>query len=89
MKALFADIPEAIENRKDKMGFVTPEELWLKGEGKAWFKEGIDAACKQFDGQLLNGEKVKNYLADMIAGRRSFDFVPWRILCFARWMNNK
>lgn len=86
--AMHGVIPEAIENRKDKMGFVTPEELWLKGEGKAWFKEGIDAACKQFDGQLLNGEKVQNYLADMIAGRRAFDFVPWRILCFARWMNN-
>ena len=29
MKSL---IPEKIKNRKDKMGFITPEELWVKQE---------------------------------------------------------
>ncbi len=78
-------IPPAIENRTDKMGFVTPEEVWLKGEGKDWFNDGIDKACKQFGGTLLHTENVKKYVAEMIAGKREFNFMPWRIICFNRW----
>jgi asparagine synthase (glutamine-hydrolysing) len=82
--AMHKVIPAEIENRKDKMGFVTPEELWLKNEGKEWFMDGIDKACKQFDGFLLNGEKVKAYVGEMIAGKREFNFMPWRIISFSR-----
>jgi asparagine synthase (glutamine-hydrolysing) len=88
-RAMHGVIPVAIENRKDKMGFVTPEELWLKSEGKQWFLDGIDKACKQFDGTLLNPDQVRKYVTEMIAGKREFDFVPWRILCFYRWFNGQ
>lgn len=91
--AMHGIIPEAIENRRDKMGFVTPEELWLKGEGKEWFNTEIEKACQQFGGTLLNTEHTKSYVAEMIAGKRQFDFVPWRIICFSKWhesmMNGK
>ena len=80
-------LPAAIENRKDKMGFVTPEEVWLKGEGREWFLDGIEKACIQFDGHLLNAHEVRRYVAAIIAGKREFDFVPWRIFCFHRWYN--
>lgn len=80
-------IPAAVENRRDKMGFVTPEELWLKGEGKSWFQDGVDKACKQFGGHILNTDQVKQYVSSMIDGKRNFDYVPWRILCFHRWIN--
>lgn len=85
--AMHGVIPEAVENRKDKMGFVTPEELWLKGEGLEWFTEQIKAACAQF-GQLLNGEKVLQHFKDMLEGKRQFDSMPWRIVCFYRWYNS-
>ncbi len=85
--AMHGVIPEMIENRKDKMGFVTPEELWLKQEGTEWFRQEIDKACKQFSERILEPTEVKNYLEDMIAGKRKFDFVPWRIICFAKWYN--
>jgi len=85
--AMHGTIPEAVENRRDKMGFVTPEELWLKGEGKEWFLDNIDKACKQFGGTLLNTEKVKQYVNDILEGRREFDSMPWRIVCFYRWYN--
>ncbi len=81
-------IPEAIENRRDKMGFVTPEELWLKEEGKDWFNAEIEKACKQFDGTILEASNVRKYVADMMAGKRKFDFVPWRIICFNKWYSS-
>ena len=70
------------------MGFVTPEEIWLKGEGKEWFKDHIDKACKRFGGTLLHADKVQQYLSDMMEGKRQFDFVPWRIVCFYKWFNS-
>ncbi len=87
-EAMHNIIPEAIENRRDKMGFVTPEELWLKEEGKDWFLTEIDKACVQFEGTLLNTVNTKKYVNDMIAGKRIFDFMPWRIICFTKWYNS-
>jgi asparagine synthase (glutamine-hydrolysing) len=87
-EAMHDIIPPAIENRKDKMGFVTPEELWLKGEGRTWFEEGVERACRQFGGQLLNAEGVRQYVSEMINGKRQFDFMPWRMLCFEHWFNH-
>jgi asparagine synthase (glutamine-hydrolysing) len=84
-EAMHNIIPDAVANRKDKMGFVTPEELWLKGTGKTWFMDGVDKACKQFGGTILDTESVRSYISGMIDGKRPFNFVPWRILCFNRW----
>ncbi|MBC7553807.1 MAG: asparagine synthase (glutamine-hydrolyzing) [Taibaiella sp.] len=83
--AMHGIIPLAIENRRDKMGFVTPEELWMKTEGKSWFLSEIDKACKKFGGTILNTEHTKKYVNDMMEGKRNFDFVPWRIICFNKW----
>lgn len=77
-------LPPAIENRKDKMGFVTPEELWLRGEGKEWFIDGVNRACELFP-NIIDGPKAKQYVNDMIAGKVPFTFEPWRMLCLARW----
>lgn len=86
--AMHGVIPAAIENRRDKMGFVTPEEVWMKGEGKEWFITEIDKACTQFDSTLLHADRVKQHVAEMMAGKRQFDFMPWRIICFNKWYNS-
>ncbi|MCW3121333.1 MAG: asnB [Flavipsychrobacter sp.] len=86
--AMHGVIPAAIENRKDKMGFVTPEELWIKGEGREWFISEVDKACQQFGGTLLHAANVKQHVVEMINGKRPFDFMPWRIICFNKWYNS-
>lgn len=78
-------LPPAIENRKDKMGFVTPEELWLKGEGKEWFRQGIEKACNRFGGHLLNSSATWDHVNAMMEGKVPFTFMPWRIVCFVKW----
>lgn len=83
-KAMHNIIPENIENRKDKMGFVTPEEMWLKGEGKEWFINGVEAALK-IAPELFEEVKVRKLYTDMIAGKVQFDFTIWRILSFGKW----
>jgi asparagine synthase (glutamine-hydrolysing) len=84
-------LPEAIEHRKDKMGFVTPEELWLKGEGKEWFLNGVEETVKLMP-SLFNETKLKQFCHDMTEGKILFDFTIWRILSFGKWyasMSNK
>ena len=87
-EAMHNIIPLAIENRRDKMGFVTPEELWLKNEGRDWFNDEIDKACRQFGGSVLDTAHTKKYVADIMEDKRTFDFVPWRIICFSKWYNS-
>ncbi len=77
-------LPPAIENRKDKMGFVTPEEVWLKGEGKDWFVEGVEQALKLLPA-MFDTVKVRAFCADMIESKIPFDFTIWRILSFGKW----
>ncbi len=83
-KAMHGVIPAAIENRKDKMGFVTPEEMWLKGEGKEWFVAGVENTLISAP-DLFDAPKVWQLCNDVIDGKIPFDFKIWRILCFGKW----
>ncbi|NCX95507.1 MAG: asparagine synthase (glutamine-hydrolyzing) [Chitinophagia bacterium] len=80
-------IPDAIADRKDKMGFVTPEELWLKGEGKQWFIDHVTETCHTFS-NILVADKCIKYVHDMIEGKIPFNFTPWRIVCLGIWYKN-
>ena len=82
--AMHGILPEAIENRKDKMGFVTPEEVWLKGEGKEWFLNGVEDTLKLLPA-MFNETKVREFCANMIGGKMPFDFTIWRILSLGKW----
>jgi len=77
-------LPPAITNRKDKMGFVTPEELWLKGEGKSWFLDSAEKTCRQF-GQIINSNAAMNHIREIAEGKREFSFMPWRVVCLGKW----
>jgi asparagine synthase (glutamine-hydrolysing) len=79
-------LPEAVRTRRDKMGFVTPEEVWVRGEASAWFRRSvrdtIDAAP-----DVIDADSAINELEEIIAGRRPFSHIPWRISCFGRWLS--
>lgn len=83
-EAMKGILPEAIEKRRDKMGFVTPEELWLKGEGKQWFLDGIDYTCKHF-AHIIDDTKLKQEVTEIISGKKPFTFMPWRIVALGIW----
>ena len=88
-KAVFREamrgvLPEAVRTRGDKMGFVTPEEVWLRRSASDWFREGVAAAMDAAPGLFDRGRALAMVEA-MIAGDIPFTFDPWRILCFGRW----
>ena len=77
-------VPKNILKRRDKMGFVTPEEIWLKKEKKQWFKDQIQNSMMQFP-ELFNTNELVDMFEDIVRDRKAFTFEPWRILCFKRW----
>lgn len=82
--------PAKIYERKDKMGFVTPEEVWLKGQGKDWLYDTIHTSMNKVP-ELFNKNLTLSAVDDMVKGTQKFDFSFWRMSCLGLWvdMNNK
>src|SRR5690348_18322948 len=78
-------VPDEILARRDKMGFVTPEELWLKQTATSWFRSAVDVAVEAAP-NLLRADRVAQMMDSMIADSIPFTFEPWRILCLGRWL---
>lgn len=77
-------LPEVVRTRVDKMGFVTPEEVWLRKQAPENFRKAMRQAIDQSNGTL--NDKSMSLLNDVIAGRRSFSFLPWRMIAFGAWI---
>jgi asparagine synthase (glutamine-hydrolysing) len=76
-------VPDEILDRRDKVGFETPQRSWLRSpdlEVYAWL-EGARAY------PYIDVDALQVQLADWLAGRRSplNDDLVWRVLSFSRW----
>jgi asparagine synthase (glutamine-hydrolysing) len=82
-KALRNIVPEKIFARRDKMGFVTPEKIWMK-ENAAFFRDELNDAVRRLSPYV--NEKIidifEGYLNDSIP----FDFTVWKVVALNRWM---
>ena len=76
-------LPEAIANRKDKKGFVTPGEIkWLNGP----LKFLLDIDYKNLPG--LKEEKTKRVVDEYKLGNTAKAPFVWRIACLDYWLKN-
>ncbi|WP_435641555.1 asparagine synthase (glutamine-hydrolyzing) [Micavibrio aeruginosavorus] len=77
-------IPDDIRDRVDKVGFATPEEVWIREANPDLFRRKLEESIKNSKGVL--NEECLGILEDIIAGRRPFNFCIWRMICFGEWM---
>lgn len=77
-------LPERIRMRMDKLGFVTPEEVWLRERAVTQFRTALDEAIKQSQGVL--NENASIALEEMLSGKRKFSFMVWRMISFGVWV---
>jgi asparagine synthase (glutamine-hydrolysing) len=84
-EALHGILPEPVRDRRDKMGFVTPEALWLRGPAADWFREGTDQALEAAPA-VFEPDRLRREVDAVIAGSAPFSFLPWRVLCLGRWL---
>jgi asparagine synthase (glutamine-hydrolysing) len=74
-------VPEEVLDRRDKVGFATPERDWLfriAGPFRAVLAEGPDCGW-------LRRDVVLKHFDDVVAGRRRFTWQLWRWLNYMRW----
>lgn len=77
-------LPAKIRTRMSKLGFATPEEVWVREEAPERFRQAVWAAVETSQG-VLRPEAVR-VADDIIGGHRDFDFAVWRMISFASWM---
>lgn len=77
-------LPETIRVRMSKLGFVTPEEHWMREEAPEKFRQAVRDAVAASQG-VLRPEALR-LADDVIAGKRPFDFTVWRMISFAAWL---
>jgi asparagine synthase (glutamine-hydrolysing) len=81
--------PDAILDRRDKLGFDTPEKKWmLEPASRKWADNLLnsEAAATQ---PLLNMAFVRSGWEDAAAGRSPCPPWMWRVLCFLQWSQQK
>lgn len=86
-KSMETIVPEAVLDRKDKMGFLSGEEKWLKEEGKEWFYNIILSPLPQPYEDIFDTKELEKMVRSMQAGESVFGYEPWRVLNFKLWLN--
>lgn len=83
-EAMNGIVPDFIIKRRDKMGFVTAEQLWMSRDDPQQFRRELIDAIKSLPSIL--SPRLLNHFDEMVEGRRSFDFRYWRAICASRWV---
>jgi len=83
-EALRGVLPERVRTRVDKLGFVTPEEVWLRERCPDLFRKALRDAVEVSSGVIKHD--VLTLLEQMIEGRQPFSHLIWRLISFGSWM---
>jgi asparagine synthase (glutamine-hydrolysing) len=77
-------LPETIRDRKDKMGFATPEEHWVRNESSKLFRKGIAQTIDITNGLIKNDALL--YFDKIVEGKVPFDYTYWRMILLGEWV---
>src|SRR5579884_11821 len=76
-------VPDAVLDRRDKIGFATPEADWMR-RLDSWIASLLASDAAQTVA-ALDLSKTRQLWSDMVSGRRRFDFELWRALNVIHW----
>jgi asparagine synthase (glutamine-hydrolysing) len=83
-RAMADTLPRQVAERRDKLGFATPEETWFRGPLAGAMRERLEATLARYP-ELFNAAGARAFAADMLEGRRPIDFALWRIVSLGLW----
>ena len=78
-------IPSEIANRNDKMGFVTPEEIWIKENKDNLFSTVLEEAVERTDG-IIRPEILSEFKRFQV-GERPYNQDFWKVISYSKWMD--
>jgi len=82
-RAMRGITPDPILDRRDKIGFATPEHDWLRVL-QPWVESVLGSAAAAGI-PALDPVGVRRAWEDMLAGRAAFDWRFWRWINLIRW----
>ncbi len=85
VEAMKGILPERIRQRKDKKGFITPEQNWFMNEFKDQYVNMLKSYLPYAKGIIRESQAIKFY-EDVQNAVIPFDYTYWRILQFCIWM---
>jgi len=74
-------VPDDVLDRRDKIGFATPEQAWLVSMAdtvRGWLREDLGLV-------FFNQAEVLREFELIIAGKKHFSWQVWRWINFCRW----
>jgi len=74
-------VPDEVLDRRDKIGFATPEKQWLLGMAntiRVWLSEDLQLP-------FLDQKVLLTHFEQIAAGRRPFTWQAWRWINFFQW----
>lgn len=74
-------VPDIVLDRRDKVGFETPEKSWLY-ELAPRIPEWLDGIENM---PVIDASKARKHVEAVIEGSRSFDWSLWRVINYAVW----
>jgi asparagine synthase (glutamine-hydrolysing) len=76
-------VPNSILDRRDKIGFATPEKEWLKAID-SWVQSTL-ASEAALSLPFLDLGSMRCQWREIVSGRQAFDSRVWRWLNVIRW----
>ena len=76
-------VPDFVLDRKDKVGFQTPEQDWLRLLS-TWVDDMLGQAAEF---SWLDVDALREEWREILAGKKSYDTRVWRWVNFLRWAN--
>ena len=83
-EAMRGVLPEIVRSRMDKMGYVTPEDIWLRGPLKKEI-EGILESKRFGERGYFDVAQIKKAFAEHCAGRVNLGSTIWRWVNLDLW----
>jgi asparagine synthase (glutamine-hydrolysing) len=81
--ALRGIVPDAILDRRDKIGFETPERSILQSN-----RDKVEEWLEKLETiPFVNAGKCRLEMEEVLSGRKPFSFMPWRVINYCRWLS--
>jgi len=77
-------LPESVRLRRDKLGFATAEEVWMRNRSRSVFTRLFNESFEAAQGILTAEARTK--VERILNGEESFSFLVWRMINFGHWV---
>lgn len=74
-------VPDEVLDRRDKIGFSTPEQEWMSSmaqTAQGWLRDSSNLP-------FIRKDEMLKQFARIVSGERAFSWQAWRWINFARW----